>query len=276
MKLASSIVFLFAASFFLASDANAQLPQTHSLSTSMAHAIGQANQESVIVFDFWGPDKKLNGLGQYVAQNFSSELSNPPPPFSVLDRSKIVDSCAKYHFSTQTLGDRAASVWLANDTGASVAILGKLAILGDQLTVEVSSYKTKNGKFLAGFKASLPLTNDMRALMDRVVPDIPPEETAKASPAGKNGYGFPKCAYCPPAPYVQRAQAKNIQGTVTLIAIVGADGKAHDLFVTKALPDGLTESAIETVQSWKFHPALGPDGKPADVWQTIEVTFHLY
>ena len=275
MKITSVIVFVFAASFVV-SKANAQLPQTHPLSTEMAQAIGQAKQKSVLVFDFWGPDKKLNALGQYLAQNFSAELSNLPAPFSVLDRSKIIDGCAKHTFSSTALGDPATSVWLANDLGAKVAILGKLAIRDEQLMIEVTSYKTQDGKSIAGFKASLALTNDMRVLMDKIVPNIPPEQLAKASWSGKNGSTYPKCVYCPQAPYDQRAADRHLQGTVTLMTVVGADGKAHEMFVVKALPNGLTQSAVDTVRTWKFQPALGPDGQPVDVWQTIEVTFHLY
>jgi hypothetical protein len=39
-------------------------------------------------------------------------------------------------------------------------------------------------------------------------------------------------------------------------------------------PNGLTEMAIEAVQTWKFKPALGPDGKPAAVRRMVEMNFH--
>lgn len=229
-----------------------------------------------MVFDFWGPDKKLNALGQYMAQNFSEELSNSPVSFSVLNRSKITDACAKHTFSSTALGDAATSVWLANDIGAKVAILGKLAIRDDKLMIEVRSYKAQDGKPIAGFEANVVLTDEMRALIDKVVPDIPPGQASKASWPGKNGYTYPKCLYCPNAPYDQRSADRHLQGTVTLVTNVGADGKAHEMFVISALPNGLTEKAVETVKTWKFQPALGPDGQPADVWQVIEVVFHLY
>jgi TonB family protein len=275
MRFVLIVVFALTASIAVP-NADAQLPQLDPLAAQMAHAIGHSKQKSVVVFDFWGPDKKLNALGQYMAQNFSLELSNPPEPFSVLDRSKIIDACAKYDFSTAALGDPATSLWLANGIEAKAAILGKLAILDGQLMIEVTSYKTQDGKKIAGFKARIALSDDMRALMDQVIPNIPPGEFAKAKFPGKNGYTFPKCLHCPPAPYDPKAADKYLQGTVTLIAIVGADGNAHDMFVISALPNGLTQNAVDTVKTWKFQPALGPDGQPAAVWQTIEVTFHLY
>jgi TonB family protein len=66
------------------------------------------------------------------------------------------------------------------------------------------------------------------------------------------------------------------EGTVVLTVVVGADGKAHDIVVVKPLPDGLTEKAIEAVQSWRFNPAKGPDGNPAAVREMIEVKFRPY
>jgi TonB family protein len=276
MKFGLTLILVLAA-VIVAPNAEAQLPRTHSLSADIAQAINHAKVKSVVVFDFWGPDNKLNALGQYMAQNFSLELSNPPESFSVLDRSKITDACTKHNLSSAALRDPATSVWLANGFGANPAVvLGQLSIVDDKLTIQVTSYKTQNGKLIASFKANVAITDDMRALMAKTVPDVPPEQSAKAHSAGKNGYGYPKCLHCPNAPYDQRAADNHLEGTVTLITIVGADGKAHEMFVIKALPDGLTERAVETVKIWKFQPATGPDGQPADVWQAIEVTFHLY
>jgi TonB family protein len=65
-------------------------------------------------------------------------------------------------------------------------------------------------------------------------------------------------------------------GTVTLSVVIGADGKAQRISVQRALPCGLDQRAIDAIKDWSFRPATGPDGKPAAVIQTIEVTFHLY
>ncbi|MFZ3214808.1 MAG: energy transducer TonB [Candidatus Acidiferrales bacterium] len=94
--------------------------------------------------------------------------------------------------------------------------------------------------------------------------------------AGTGGYGYPACIYCPQAQYSDEAVKAKYQGTVTLVAIITADGKATDIQVLKGLGLGLDEKAIEAVRTWRFRPAAGPSGRPAPVRQTIEVTFHLY
>src|SRR5271156_6335972 len=94
--------------------------------------------------------------------------------------------------------------------------------------------------------------------------------------AGTGGYGIPACIYCPQAQFSDEAVKAKYQGTVTLIAIISAEGKATDIQVLKGLGLGLDEKAIEAVRTWRFRPAAGPNGRPAPVRQTIEVTFHLY
>ena len=94
--------------------------------------------------------------------------------------------------------------------------------------------------------------------------------------AGTGGYGSPACLYCPQPQFSDEAVKAKYQGTVLLVAVITADGRATDIRVAKGLGLGLDEKAVEAVRTWRFRPALGPDGKPASVRQSIEVTFHLY
>jgi periplasmic protein TonB len=94
--------------------------------------------------------------------------------------------------------------------------------------------------------------------------------------AGTGGYGYPACLYCPQAQYSDEAVKAKYQGTVSIMAIITPDGRATDIQVVKGLGLGLDEKAIEAVRTWRFRPALGPNGRPAAVRQIIEVTFHLY
>ncbi len=94
--------------------------------------------------------------------------------------------------------------------------------------------------------------------------------------AGTGRYGYPMCAYCPPAQYSDEAVKSKYQGTVFLVVTITAEGKATDIKVAKGVGLSLDEKAIEAVRSWRFRPAAGPNGKPAAVRQTIEVNFHLY
>lgn len=95
--------------------------------------------------------------------------------------------------------------------------------------------------------------------------------------AGTKGYTRPLCIHCPDPPYSDEALQAKIQGEVVLDAVIGTDGRAHNIRLVKSLGHGLDEEAIKTARDvWRFKPANGPDGKPAAVRMLIEINFHLY
>ena len=94
--------------------------------------------------------------------------------------------------------------------------------------------------------------------------------------AGTGGYGIPACLYCPNPQFSDDAVKAKYQGTVLLMAVITADGRATNIRVAKGLGMGLDEKAIEAVRTWRFRPAVGPDGKASAVSTPIEVVFRLY
>jgi TonB family protein len=95
---------------------------------------------------------------------------------------------------------------------------------------------------------------------------------------GSHQYGVRNvaCDKCPDPAYTKEARDHSVQGAVLLFATVTEDGEAKQLIVIKGLQDGLTERALNAVQSWHFKPAVGNDGKPFAVRVPIEVTFRLF
>lgn len=95
--------------------------------------------------------------------------------------------------------------------------------------------------------------------------------------AGQNGYSEPECLYCPNPKFTDTAFKLKIQGSVVLSIVVGVDGRAHNIQVSKGLGYGLDQEAIKDVGDiYRFKPAIGPDGRPAAVHMLIEVAFTIY
>jgi len=90
-----------------------------------------------------------------------------------------------------------------------------------------------------------------------------------------NGVSAPRVVYDPEPEYSQEARAAKYQGTVTLWAVIGPDGRPRGLRVEHSLGMGLDEKALEAVNTWRFEPAT-KDGHPVPVMMEIEVSFHLY
>jgi TonB family protein len=173
-----------------------------------------------------------------------------------------------------SLYDTEMNLRLAKQLNAAVMILGTIESHDENLKIAVDSYRVTDGKAIKEFKLRVPLTEQMKSLID-TPPDAGKDQSAILPSGGTNGYSLPACIYCPQAQYSAQAVKNHIQGTVILAAVVGPDGRAHDIRVVTQLSDGLTDKAIEAVRSWRFKPAIDPDGTPAAVRQTIEVTFHL-
>lgn len=93
--------------------------------------------------------------------------------------------------------------------------------------------------------------------------------------AGVNGVTSPRCAYCPNPSYSEEARAAKLQGSVILRVVVSATGQVANAVVLRGPGHGLDQKALEAIQSWRFTPAVGPDGKPLACMVNIEVTFRI-
>ena len=84
----------------------------------------------------------------------------------------------------------------------------------------------------------------------------------------------PRVKSAPDPQYSKEARRAKVQGVVVLWMIVGVDGRAHDVKVSRSLGYGLDEEAVKAVQKWRFEPAKRK-GKPVPVQINVEVNFRL-
>jgi len=66
----------------------------------------------------------------------------------------------------------------------------------------------------------------------------------------------PKPISKPEPPYTKEARRDKVQGSVELSLMVDAEGNVTEARVVKALDPGLDLSALRTVRTWKFQPAM--------------------
>jgi TonB family protein len=243
------------------------------LATNVARAIAKSDQQSVVVLDFVGPENKFSELGRTLAEKFNADLTKSSDGFSVTERGRIAESLANKGLSPMGVRDVDVDSWIVGDIGVQSFVFGTLTVSGDRLSLQIDCYSVTSEKRIAGVKTTSSISDEMRKLISQTFEYPVPDSYSGVPTPGGNGYGYPKCAYCPPAAYTRQAAKHRAHGTVILTVVVGVNGQADDIVVKKPLPDGLTETAIAAVKSWKFSPALGPDGKPAAVRQVIEVAF---
>jgi TonB family protein len=107
-----------------------------------------------------------------------------------------------------------------------------------------------------------------------------------------SGYGGPRLfkvggdvtapvpIYQPEPPYTPQARKDKVQGTVVLTVAVDASGnvvgvKLTGVSLSRSVGEGLEESAMQTLCTWKFKPAM-KKGKPVPVMVIVEVSFKLF
>jgi TonB family protein len=74
--------------------------------------------------------------------------------------------------------------------------------------------------------------------------------------------------------YTEDARQQKIAGSVLLSMVIGTDGLAHDISVTKSLDPGLDRKAAEAVEQWHFAPGT-LKGEPVAVRAVVEINFRL-
>lgn len=249
----------------------------------VAGAIGKSSRGSpspvrAAVADFTEQDGKITSLGVKLADEFSVTLGKNAKGFAVIDRRSLEGT------TPDDLADPNALRCGIVEQTTSVVVLGTIEELPDHLVLWIKGQEYYAPTFER--RLLIPLTDEMKALSLQpsrdsikpvwVNPDHPPTASAEYQKQAAKGYTFPSCIHCPTADYSDPAQKAKVQGTVVLDVVISADGFPAKITVVRGLPCGLNQSAIKAVQQWRFKPAAGADGKPVEVLQQAEVTFHLY
>jgi TonB family protein len=89
------------------------------------------------------------------------------------------------------------------------------------------------------------------------------------------GVTRPKPIYMPFPEYSNDARLNGITGDVTLIIVIGEDGRVVDAKVLRPLGYGLDQQAIKTVKKWRFQPATF-QGKQVKIQIPVVISFHMY
>jgi len=89
------------------------------------------------------------------------------------------------------------------------------------------------------------------------------------------GVTAPRIIDAPDPEFSEEARKAKYQGVVVLWAIVGTDGRTHEIRIGRSLGMGLDEKAIEAIRKWRFEPGC-KNGMPVAVEITVEITFRLF
>jgi TonB family protein len=260
--------------FAAAASARAQLPDMQVLADQMAQTISDSKLGSVVVIDFYGPDEKFSNLGVTLADRFNDSLKKTMAISVIQQRDQMKDWLKNKEWPLSVFKSIDLSLWVAGQLNIDAVIAGNISVRQNEIAVETNLYRVDTRQWVKTFEVLSRMSTEAQTLAT-TFPEPDYKFDAGIAVAGQNGYSIPTCVSCPEAPYNQDAIKHRTQGSVVMTAVIEADGSTGKLTVRQALPDGLTDDALETARQWKFAPATGPDGKPAPVQHTIRMTFHF-
>jgi TonB family protein len=253
---------------------------------------GMLAKPSVVVTDFAETHGGSNAMGAELARELSKSLGKNARDFVVADPGGEFDTSSAAGPPSQPAADAGVNC-SAGKPKPTFVVSGYMDELQDRVVVRIEAVRTEDKKSVFDERVTVPLTAELQALESKPVstPDKPSGQNEPAwirpgfhiADNGANvpsmnslgNYTPPRCLECMHAEYPESAMGAKIQGMISLRILIDATGQPAEIIVLKGLPCGLSERAVETVAAWRLEPAKGPDGKPAAVWQNVQMKFEL-
>lgn len=238
---------------------------------ALAHQLSSELQKKsvkrVFIMDFEDPNRKVTPFGAWLADQFSSAPGNPWAPIEVEeDRSSV-----------------AALVALSSDPGTLGAIEDKATMIGrlvGAMPVTGSYSAAENGigvTLSAGgveVIGKIAMTDEMKSHLMVPLDSLVPSDGIFE--AGRGGISVPRCEYCPNPQYSDKATKRRIQGGISLLVVVSAEGRGTAASVVKELGGGLDEAAVAIIRTWRFKPGVNVDGRPVATRVPVDIEFRLF
>lgn len=103
-----------------------------------------------------------------------------------------------------------------------------------------------------------------------------PESEPLAYSASELSQGTRAIIFSKPEPtFTEKARRKGTTGAVMVRCVLGADGRVQHILVTKPLPNGLSERAVDATRQIQFKPAM-KDGHAVSQFVTVAYNFNIY
>ena len=234
------------------------------LARKLSSELQKKSVKRVFIMDFEDPNRKVTPFGAWLADQFSSAPGNPWAPIEI----------------EEDRGPVAALVALSSDPGTLGAIEDKATMIGrlvgaTPVTGSYSAAENGIGVTLSGeVIGKIAMTDEMKSHL--IVPLDSLVPTDGIFEAGRGGISVPRCEYCPNPQYSDKATKQRIQGGISLLVVVSAEGRATTASIVKELGGGLDEAAVATIRTWRFKPAVNVDGKSVPTRVPVNIEFRLY
>lgn len=246
--------------------------------TQIAQNLLHSKVRSVAVVDFFAGGTEADPLGEKLADDLSTALAAESSQLLVVDRSVVIERQTRDSYVPDLVGDPGSAILLGKDLKVQAVVGGTISIdEHNALQLDVEAYRVGNGERIVRTQVSVPITPKIDAVMNAMATRIRLERHGAGAaqpphPGPQSSRPMAICEFCAP-PYDPQILLEHVKGVVSLMVAIDAHGRVKQVTLVRGLPGNLNSRAINAVKQWRFHPAIGPEGKPVAVEQMILISF---
>jgi TonB family protein len=249
-------------------------PEVQTLCESLSTQIAKSNAKSLVVFDLKGPDGPPLAFGTWLADEISESLPKSGH-IKVIPRADLARELKDRQMSQTHLRPE-DKMRISEALGADLFVDGTFGAIADYIGVTlVARNQTDFGKgtYTIMVNGKILVNSEVQTHLGVPLESLRPSDGIFKS--GRAGMTVPKCDYCPIPQFSPAGIWSRKEGTVILALLISTDGRAERIKILKSVDAELDDEAIKAARTFKFEPALDPDGKPAAVMMPYSVSFHV-
>jgi TonB family protein len=258
-------------------------PEMDALAGAIAEKIHAQKVTSIVVVGGGTAEFKVSDLSVSLRDGLNEALAKRAADFRVLATAEVREVLKRNRVSESMIYCNTLADWIAAYSQADAAVIiqfdgvkdGRNMVsveMFDERKTKTLDQKTKHPIPDAKFQAYIVLSNDYAVAAGHEY--YPPIDAIPVG--GKNGITLANCIRCPRGEITDEARQRPFFGTVHLEAVVGLDGRASDIRVTKPIGSGMDGSAVNAILGWKFQPSVDSGGHLVATRVPIEMAFQLY
>lgn len=254
------------------------------ISIFLLAALSASSQQSMPAINYDGP-----GVNAPVLMPSAVTVSRPPKCEqidglvklnAVIDRTGVPNDVAVISSDTAALNDFAAQ-WVSEQRFKPGTVSGTTAAISVMLAVGLHTcvaHTRASGEHIPELELSahpfVVVTINAQAQVTQESGAVPTPEVKTEAIGGRVSAPIPTLMNDPE--YPEEMKSKKLHGLCVLSVVVDAVGLPRDVRVVKQSEPAMDQSAIDTVKTWRFQPALKDSVKPVPVVVTVTVGYSYY
>ena len=240
------------------------------LAQQLAANLNKCGVKRIVIVDFEDPIKRVDAFGVWLADQLAAAPGNPWTPIEVVDRKQIAAKWEQLRIAEPYTIEPDRRLHMAKAFDAML-IRGSYSPAENGIGLELSAAPSGLPHDLI---VKLAMTDEMKAHLTKPLESLGPGDGVFT--AGVGGISNPACVYCPSPSFGPGELNGQSEGTIQLMIVVDANGRASDITVIKELGPELDQDAMNAVKRWKFKAATDVDGKPVAMRTPVEIVFRVW